>query len=252
MSLTSMMQQTEHRPWPLPKGPWVMTQTWEDLLFAHWPIDPDELRRVIPAPLTLDTYEGQAWIGIVPFNITAFRPRWLPSIPRITTFPELNVRTYVVVGDKPGVYFFSLDAANWPAVIGARLWFHLPYVFAQMSVRHNVDWVVYDSVRKDRSAPPGAFHASYIINGHLNYAPPGSLPHWLTERYCLYAVGPRNQVIRGEIHHAKWPLQPATAKIEVNTLPLPGGLRLPNVPPLLHFAKKIDVAMWPPSIVKGL
>ncbi|MCC7449426.1 MAG: DUF2071 domain-containing protein [Anaerolineae bacterium] len=252
MSLTSILQQTEHRPWPLPKGPWVMTQTWADLLFAHWPIDPDELRRVLPAPLTLDTYEGQAWIGIVPFNITAFRPRWLPSIPRMTTFPEVNVRTYVMVGDKPGVYFFSLDAANWPAVIGARLWFHLPYVFAQMSVSHNVDWVVYDSIRKDPSAPPGEFHARYIINGNLNYAPPGSLPHWLTERYCLYAVSPRQQVIRGEIHHARWPLQPATAKIAVNTLPLPGGLRLPNVPPLLHFAKKLDVAMWPPSVVKGL
>src|SRR5947207_7616312 len=123
MSLAEIIHQTVHRPWPLPKGPWIMTQTWDNLLFAHWPISPDAMRQVVPPALELDTYDGKAWLGIVPFEITDFRPRSFPGIPGLSTFPEINVRTYVTLGGKPGVYFFSLDAANLPAVIGAWMWF---------------------------------------------------------------------------------------------------------------------------------
>src|SRR5258708_2809423 len=125
----------EHRPWPLPKEPWIMTQNWDDLLFAHWSVPVEAMRQVVPAVLPLDTYDGKAWIGVVPFGISSFRPRWVPPIPGLSYFPELNVRTYVTVQDKPGVYFFSLDTNSPPSVVGARLWYRLPYFLARQSMR---------------------------------------------------------------------------------------------------------------------
>ena len=107
-----ILNQTAHRPWPMPTSPWVMTQTWHDLLFAHWPVDGVRLRALVPAEFPLDLYDGQAWLGIVPFRMANVGPRGVPSLPGVSAFPELNVRTYVRVADRPGVYFFSLDAAS--------------------------------------------------------------------------------------------------------------------------------------------
>src|ERR687892_361778 len=118
---------TAHRPWPMPDGPWIMTQTWNDLLFAHWPVDANDLRQRVPAGLDLDLFEGQAYVGVVPFHMTNVAPRGVPAIPWVSAFPELNVRTYVRIGAKPGVYFFSLDAGNPVAVAVARAMFNLPY-----------------------------------------------------------------------------------------------------------------------------
>src|SRR5690348_14257143 len=116
-----------HRPWPVPSGPWIMVQTWNGLLFAHWPVPPQVLRPLVPRELPLDTFQGSCWLGITPFQITGVRARGLPPIPGLSRFPELNVPTYVGLDDKPGVFFFSLDAANLPAVCGARVFYHLPY-----------------------------------------------------------------------------------------------------------------------------
>src|SRR5262245_64711331 len=130
-----ILEQVSHRPWPLPEPPWIMTQTWNDLLFAHWRVDTAQLASMVPAPLELDTFEGEAWIGIVPFHMTNVSPRGVPALPYVSAFPELNVRTYVRVGDKPGVYFFSLDAGNALAVGAARALFGLPYHTAAIDVR---------------------------------------------------------------------------------------------------------------------
>ncbi len=237
--------ETTHRPYPPPPGPWVMRQTWHDLLFAHWPIAPAAMRRAVPAALDLDTFDGQAWIGVVPFGMRDVRPRLAPSVPWLSHFLELNVRTYVrAPGGQPGVYFFSLDAANPIAVAIARRWYRLPYFNARMSMRRAGDWIEYRSVRTHRGAAPATFFGRYRPAGPVYRAQRGALDHWLTERYCLYAVGPKGEVYRGEIHHAPWPLQPAEAEIHVNTMTLPPAIDLPSARPRLHFARRIDTIEW--------
>src|SRR3954462_7714799 len=130
----AILTETAHRPWPMPDGPWLMTQTWNDLLFAHWPVDAARLRDLVPARFDLDLFDGAAWLGIVPFHMTNVAPRLVPALPWVSAFPELNVRTYVRVGDKPGVYFFSLDAGNPMAVGAAKTLLNLPYYSAAMTV----------------------------------------------------------------------------------------------------------------------
>src|SRR3954471_5356528 len=144
----AILNETAHRPWPMPASPWLMTQTWHNLLFAHWPVDARALRERLPPGLPLDLYEGQAWIGIVPFRMTNVAPRGVPNIPFVSAFPELNVRTYVTVGGKPGVYFFSLDAGSVLAVAAARRFYKLPYFWSEMSARTEGGKVEYRSRRR--------------------------------------------------------------------------------------------------------
>jgi len=222
-----------------------MTQTWRDLLFMHWPVSPEALRPFLPTALSPDTYEGQAWIGVVPFLMTGIRLRWLPPIPGATHFPELNVRTYATIGGKRGVCFLSLDAANPVAVEVARRWFHLPYVGARISCRREGDEVTYASRRHDRRLPrPAELEVRYRSTGAAGRTTPGSLAHWLTERYCLYVPGPAGGILRGEIHHAPWSLEPAAAEITVNTMAAAAGVALPDRPPELHFARALEVHLW--------
>lgn len=221
-----------------------MAQTWRDLLFAHWPIGAEVLRPLVPAGLELDTFEGQAWVGVVPFRMTGIRARRLPPVPWLSAFAELNVRTYVTVGGKPGVYFFSLDAANPVAVATARRWFHLPYMNATMSCQADGDAVVYSSRRTHGGAPSAEFRARYRPLGPVALSVPGSVAHWLTERYCLYALDGQQRVMRGEVHHEPWPLQPAKADVVVNTMASAAGIEMPANPPLLHFARRLDVVLW--------
>ncbi|MCL4871413.1 MAG: DUF2071 domain-containing protein [Anaerolineae bacterium] len=235
----------DHRPWPLPRSPWIMPQTWHDLLFAHWPVAKEALRPHIPSSLQIDTYDGQAWLGLVPFRMTNVRPRFSPSLPRFSAFPELNVRTYVTDGQKPGVWFFSLDAANRLAVQIARAWYRLPYFHARMECQPDGPGIAYQSARIHPGASSAQFAAAYRPTGPIYFAQPGSLEHWLTERYCLYAPGRRGRVYRGEIHHQPWPLQPAAAEITTNSMAAAATIPLPDIPPLLHFARLIHVAIWP-------
>jgi uncharacterized protein YqjF (DUF2071 family) len=237
--------QVAHRPWPLPPGPWVMAQRWHNLLFAHWPLPPGALQPLIPEGLRLDTFDGQAWLGIVPFTMSGVRLRGTPAVPYLSAFPELNVRTYVVAGAKPGVYFFSLDAGNRLAVAVARAWFHLPYFRARMSARLAGDRVHYASRRTHRGAPLARFVGTYAPGSPVYHARPGTLEHWLVERYCLYTQVPNRGLRRGEIHHAPWPLQDAQANIAENSMAQAHGLALPDLPPLLHYAHRLDVVVWP-------
>lgn len=248
MTKLSLFDVVHHRPYPLPSGPWVMFQRWVDLLFAHWPVPVDVLRSMIPPSLAIDTFEEQAWLGITPFGMRSVHPRYLPPLPSLSYFPELNVRTYVInrVGDelKPGIWFFSLDAGNVIAVWAARLGYLLPYFHAEMRSRRVGDGIMYTSRRKHPGAPQAQFVASYRPIGEFYHAPRGSLDYWLTERYCLYTTDRRGRLYRGEIHHLPWPLQRAEAEIGTNTMARAVGIRLPDTPPLLHFSRRQDMVAW--------
>lgn len=244
MTVSEAVRNDGHRPWPCPKRPWIMLQTWHDLLFAHWPIEPAVLRPRIPIGLTLDTFDGRAWLGVVPFRMSGIRARWVPPIPGHSAFPELNVRTYVIRDGKPGVHFFSLDAANALAVAVARRCFHLPYFNATMETSSDKEVVSYNSVRTHRESPIGEFHGTYGASGPVALARPGTLEHWLTERYCLYCHDRQGRPFRGEIQHQPWPLQTAWASIETNTMASAAGIELPDLPPVCHFARRLEVVFW--------
>lgn len=242
----SIMDTTRHRPWPMPASPWLMTQSWHDLLFAHWPVDAVVLRTRVPAVFELDLFEGQAWIAVVAFRMTNVAPRGIPALPWLSAFPELNVRTYVRAGGKPGVYFFSLDAANPVAVLVARTLAHLPYHTASMSVEERDGWIHYASRRRtSRKANPAELTARYRPIGDVQEPAGGTLEYFLTERYCLFTVDGSFHARRLDIHHPPWPLQRAEAEITVNTMAEASGLTVPPVAPLLHFAKRQDMVGWP-------
>jgi uncharacterized protein len=241
------LEQVAHRPWPLPAGPWIMAQIWHDLLFAHWPVPEALLRPHIPARLAIDTFDGQAWLGVVPFRMFGVRLRGTPAVPWLSAFPELNVRTYVVANGMPGVWFFSLDAGNRIAVALARAWFHLPYFRARMSCEERSGWIEYKCARSHRGAACGVFNGRYRAIGQIFSAEPRSLEHFLTERYRLYTTDGAGQVISGEIHHAPWPLQVAEAELVSNTMPEADGIYLTPAKPLLHFSKRQDVVVWQPQ-----
>jgi uncharacterized protein len=243
----AILHETAHRPWPMPGAPWVMTQTWHDLLFAHWPIDPRHLRSKVPDALPIDLFQGEAWIGIVPFRMTNVAPRGVPSLPWISEFPELNVRTYVRVGDRPGVYFFSLDAGSSVAVRAARTLLNLPYYSASMSVRAQGTGVEYQSQRTENES--ATFCATYGPAGPAIVAAEGSLEYFLAERYCLYNVDRHGLPYRLEIHHPPWALQPARAQLTRNTMADVNGLVLSNQDPVLHFVRRQDTIAWAPVAI---
>ena len=220
-----------------------MGQTWANLLFAHWRVAPAVLERVMPRELPLDTLDGSAWLGVTPFAVRNLRLRFTWPVPFFSTFPEINVRTYVTVGGRPGIYFFSLDAGSALAVLAARRLYRLPYFRARMAIEHENGGVAHLSERVSADGPDAAFRGHYGPCGPIEQAVPGSLEYWLTERYCLYTLDGSGRILRGEIHHPPWPLQTATAAIEENTMA--GGLNVVlDGPPLLHYAHRQDVVFW--------
>lgn len=235
---TRVLEELAHRPWPLPTGPWVMAQTWDNLLFAHWPVDPELVRPHVPEELLLDVYDGRAWIGITPFVLRGLRARGVPPAPYLSDFYELNVRTYARLDDKPGIWFFSLDASSRAAVIAARRTYHLPYFYARMSRRRDGDIFEHRSARK-----AARLTCRYWPLGEVAPAAEGTLEHFLTERYCLYTVDD-SRLRRGEIHHPPWPLQAASAEIDENSMP-PPGIAPADEDPLLHFSARQDTLIWP-------
>jgi uncharacterized protein YqjF (DUF2071 family) len=220
----------------VPEDPWTSAQTWVDLAFLHWRVDDAALRRLVPDSVELHTFDGTAWIGVVPFLLTGLRVRGLPPIPGLSTFPELNVRTYVIRDDKPGIWFFSLDAASTWFVEAAKKLYRLPYNRARMRCERTGDHVEYDSSRAGAS-----FAARYRGEGDLFHARPGSLEHYLTERYCLYTED-GGRAYRADIHHPPWDLQRGQATVVENTMsPLP----LLDEEPHVLFAPRQDVVVWP-------
>ena len=224
-----------------------MHQNWGKLLFMHWTIDAELLRPLIPEQLSIDTFDGKAWIGIVPFTMWGIRASFLPPIPGTSAFHELNVRTYVHFNGVPGVWFFSLDAVNNLAVWGARTFYCLPYFDAEMSLRQEAKTINYASKRIDKRGAPAEFQASWIIGEHLKQSTPGSLEFFLTERYCLYSFH-RSQLYRSRIFHPPWLLRGATlgeAGGYQSTMLEALGIAQPPGEPLLHYAESIGVDIWP-------
>ena len=248
MSIRDNIRKTEswdasHRGWPLPKIPWTMKQVWNSVLFAHYPVDPVKLKKLMPEQLPLDTFNGMAWVGIVPFYITGLRGRGIPQIPGTNRFPELNVRTYVTIDGKPGIYFFSLDAMNSLAVQVARTFLHLPYVYADMSVKEDGFLVEYESKRKSKLEPK--LVCSYKPVSESYYPAKGSFVEWMAERYCLYTVDDKGKILRGEILHPPWLLHDAQANFYLNTMLSKQGIEVENDEAILHFSQRKEVKIWP-------
>lgn len=222
--------------------------TWLDLLFAHWPVDAAAIQRGLPPGLTVDTFEGRAFLGVVPFRMEHVGPRGLAFLPGVSRFCELNVRTYVRGPDgRSGVWFYSLDAHSPVAVAAARALFGLPYYRAHIELRREGDTIHYASRRIHPGIPGGELDVSYGPSGVPTRAAPGSLEHWLVERYRLYAFRGAGSLRSAEIAHAPWPLQPAGASFRRNTVADAQGLGLDGAPELLHFAARLDVVAWWPE-----
>jgi uncharacterized protein len=232
------LERLDHRPWPPPLRGWVMGQTWEELLFAHWRVPVEALREHVPPELEIDEHDGAAWLGITPFRLAGLRARGTLPLPFVSEFLELNVRTYVRAEEKPGIWFFSLDASSRLAVHAARRSYRLPYFHARLSATKRGGFIDYDCSRVDE--PGRVFSGRYRPGGTVFNAEPGSLEWFLTERYCLYTVD-RGQLYRAEIHHQPWPLQPAEAEIELASI---SPVEVEGEP-LVHFSRRQDVVIWP-------
>jgi uncharacterized protein YqjF (DUF2071 family) len=212
-----------------------------ELLFAHWPIESSKVRNLVPAPLDVQEFQGTSYVGLVPFRMAGVMRRPLPDLPYVSAFPEINLRLYVEFDGRPGVWFLSLDADNALAVWAARRFFNLPYHRARMSIEPVRGGFEYRSTRRGSSAN---FVGHYAPCGPVFEASPGSVEHFLTERYCLYAQDRLGRLWRNDVHHVPWPLQRATAEIERVSLFEPHGLKLDGPPPLLHFASRLDVVVY--------
>jgi uncharacterized protein len=216
-----------------------MGQSWERLAFLHWPVDTATLAAVLPPGIEPDEFDGSAWIGVTPFEVHSFRLRLTLPCPFISTFPEINVRTYVTSDDKPGIWFMSLDTSNWFAVQAARRAYRLPYHHASQGVRKRDRWVEFASRRGDVR-----FHGRYRPNGPVYQAARGTFEHFMAERYCLYTLNERQELLRSDIHHKPWPLQPAQVEIAANSMARPYGIELTG-DPRAHYAERVDVVFWP-------
>jgi uncharacterized protein YqjF (DUF2071 family) len=230
-----------------PAGPWVLAQTWHDLLFAHWPVPPEMVRPLLPPGVTLDTFDGQAWLGIVAFWMSGIRLRGLPPVPFTAGFPEINVRTYVQDAARPAVFFMSLDADNAVGIALARRWYHLPYFRARIALTRRPGAVTFASRRTEPGAAPAAFTGAYGPVAAGQRSAPGTLEHWLTERYRFYTADQDGQVYRGDMQHEPWLLQAAGADIRLNTLIAAHGLPVPQGAPILHYARQTQAVFWWPE-----
>lgn len=235
------LQQTDHRPWPLPPKRPLLKQVWQNLAFMHWPVSYEQIRAAIPQPLEIDTFNGEAWIAVVPFDMKGVTLTGCPSVPWLSDFPEINVRTYVKYQGKAGVWFFSLDVPSRFAVWAARKFFHLPYRWANVEVTMDDATIHYQ-----HSMASAAFKARYKPTEPVTYAKE-TFEIWATERYCLYCASKSGTLYRTEVQHPQWPLQKADIDIETNTLidSWNIGARHPSV----LFAQNLDVVAYAPQSV---
>jgi uncharacterized protein len=240
------LERLDHRPWPLPDRPALMGQSWIDLLFVHWSVPVSALREFVPPSLKIDTHEGKAWIGVTPFRIAGLRPRLGPALPVISTFEEINVRTYVTFEGKPGIWFLSLDAQSLPGVLAARAGYHLPYHYAVL--RHSCHPGGEAGTQPEhrysatRVSGSGRFRASFTPREISSEPFPGTFAHWASERYCLYSEDRDGVLYRADIHHAPWRVASAYGEVFEDSL-VPESLRLTGEP-RLHYGPRQDVLIW--------
>lgn len=251
MQSANLTDIVKHRPYPLAEGDWVMSQYWDQLLFAHWPVKPNDLRATVPGQFELDCFDGNAWIAVVPFLMNRVRFRRLPPLPIASSFLELNVRTYVKHRGEAGVYFFSLDASSRLAVEAARIWFGLPYLKATMKARFDQEErIEYSSIRRDRRAVEAELKVRYRPTDKVFESEKGSLEEFLTERYRLFSLK-GNRILKGEVHHNRWPLQKAEAEFELNTMLNSLGLPASRLgDPHLLYSQSLETLEWAPVPVE--
>jgi uncharacterized protein len=245
VEVRELLEKTAHRPWPLPRGPWVQKHTWSDVLFAHWQVPAEVVRPLVPEKLEVETRHGGAWVGISSFCMRGARLRGMPALPFFSTFPEVNIRTYVRLEDRPGVFFFSLNASNPLFTSAARLVYHMPYVRAEVSSERDGDSIHLRSSRAGEGESAG-WECSYRPVSGVFEAQPESLESFLVERWALYTADNRGRIDRVEFHRPPWPLQQAEAEIRKNSLAEARGIRLPPQAPRLLFSWGVDVLIWPP------
>ncbi|MBV9080377.1 MAG: DUF2071 domain-containing protein [Elusimicrobia bacterium] len=233
-----------HRPWPAPRSPWLIRQLWENTIFLHWPLAAETVKAALPGPLQpyLDVHQGSAWIGVVGFKGSGTRLNNLPEIPILSEAVELNVRTYITIDDKPGVYFFSLDTFNLLACAGARLFFDLPYFPALTDWETTGDKVLLKSARF--SETPARFEALYRPLGPAKAATLDEFSAFLLERYCLYGVRSSGGLFRVEIHHRPWRVSKAEVELRENTMTAPLGLTLSESAPVMHVSEIQEAFIW--------
>ncbi|MGH9605935.1 MAG: YqjF family protein [Terracidiphilus sp.] len=248
---------TSHRPRPLPPGRWASTQRWNDLLLAHWPVPVAAVEALLPEGMETDTFQGSAWVGMVPFWLDRikFRGMLSPPLPGLRGFPDLNLRTYVRDRETgaQGIYCFSIDASNLLAVAAARTVFHLPYYWAEMHMEQRSEREFSFYSRRRFAGRPVIFKVRYRGLGptrRLAEIQPGSLEYFLTERYCLFTRNHIGQPVRANLHHVPSPLEDAEAEIERNDMAAAIGIELPNIPPVLHYSRRLAVYIWPAELVR--
>ncbi len=247
---------TSHRPRPLPSGRWALTQRWNDLLFAHWPIPIAKMAALLPDWLEVDTFQGSAWLGAVPFWLDRIKVRGVPPVPGIRSFPDLNLRTYVrdQFTRAPGIYCFSLDASNLMAVLTARMFYHLPYYWSNMQLeqRSEREFAFYSQRRfSNREVVFNARYRGLGPSTRLAENRSGTLEHFVTERSCLFSTDRTGQPVRANLHYVPWPLEDAEAEIERNDLAESIGLTLPDTDPILHYSRRLAVYIWPREFVRS-
>jgi uncharacterized protein YqjF (DUF2071 family) len=235
-----------------PDGPVVMYQNWHHLLFLHWEIRPEELQRLVPAELTIDTFEGNAYVSLVPFTLTGVRPVLTPPLPWISNFHEINVRTYVHDrGRDPGIWFFSLDASSAIAVAAARAAYKLPYFHSEIEFLASTDKAIPTiGFSAHRDDPRGTTPANATIRyrareGIIKRAVAGTLEHFLVERYILYSIDDSHRLHRARVHHQPYPLQRAEVLDIDETLIWAAGIRRSESHPLRHYASEVNVKVYP-------
>ncbi|WP_026694661.1 YqjF family protein [Peribacillus kribbensis] len=235
--------QTSHRPYSLPEEPWLLKQEWNDLLFLHWPVSSESLRSLIPEEFQLDVFKGDAWLTLTPFKVTGMRFHGLPPIPGMTSYLELNVRTYVRFNGIPGIFFFSLDADLFPSVFGAKTFFSLPYKLSKMSFKSGEDFF-FRSSRRFTGRNLQNFAAFYHPDHEVFRPDEGTLDQWLLERYALFTKR-GEKLCRGDIHHVPWSVSRTAVRLEENTLfPCYTDIFLQKKP-ICHYSRFQKVFFFP-------
>jgi len=246
---------TSQRPRPLPTGRWAMTQRWNDLLFAHWRTPAPTIAPLLPEGLLPDTFEGSAWVGVIPLWMDRFNFRGLPTVPGMRNFPELHLRTYVrhQHTGTPGIFNFSVDIGSLMAATAVRFIFQMPCNWAEMRLNQRSEREFAFYSRRLFSRQPVIFSARYRGLGptrRLAEVRAGSLEYFLTERYCMFARNRAGQAVRANIHTVASPLEDAEAEIERNDLLAASGISIPAQEPVLHYSRRLAVYVWPAELAE--